>query len=66
MPVQTIPVKKGKWLWWGKPEEQEYKLDVDVSRKRAASGGVVHNRRGEFVCGFSAPYAFEDIVEAEL
>lgn len=71
MHVHNMTVKKGKWtkwLWWSKSEEHEFKLNVDGSRKGAASagGGVVCNRHGEFVCGFSAPYAVEDIVEAEI
>lgn len=63
--MQTILVK---WLSWSKPEQHDYKPNVDGSRKGAAStdGGVVRIRWGEFVCGFSALYEFDDIVEAEL
>lgn len=68
MPIRSIPVKKGKWLWWSKPQEHEYKLNVDGSKKGtlSAGGGVVRNRQGNFICDFSAPYDCEDIVEAEL
>lgn len=68
MPVRSIPIKKGKWLWWSKPQTSEYKLNVDGSVKGvfSAGGGVVRNRQGDFVCGFSAPYDVKDVVEAEL
>lgn len=68
LPVRSITVQRGKWVWWNKPQNHEYKLNMDGSKKGvlSAGGGVVRNRHDDFVCGFSAPYDVKDIVEAEL
>lgn len=68
IPVTRINGRKGMWLRWNKPEHQQFKLNTDGSRKGgvSAGGGIVRNRQGDFVCGFTMPYGFDDVILAEL
>lgn len=68
IPIREVSGKKGRWLAWIKPDQHRFKLNVDGSRKGhlGAGRGVIRNRRGEFICGFSAPYDFDDVIEAEM
>lgn len=66
--VQTVAGRKGRWLSWSKPEHHELKLNVDGSCKghMSAGGGLVRDRNGDFLFGFSAPYDHDDALGAEL
>lgn len=32
LPVRSITVQREKWFWWNKPQNHEYKLNVDGSK----------------------------------
>lgn len=66
--VRDVVEKKGKWFCWNKPEQHMFKLNVDGAYKghAAAGSGVVRDRRGEFICGYAAPYEPSDVIAAEL
>lgn len=61
-------MKRGRWLKWNKPEQQEFKLNVDGACKghTSAGGGLVRDRQGDFKFGFSTPYDHDDALGAEL
>lgn len=66
--VRKVGVKKGRWLCWNKPVLHAFKLNVDGAFKGgvSAGGGILQDRNGDFMWGFSVPYLSEDSTEAEI
>lgn len=67
-PVRSPRVKRGRWLRWLKQRVQQIKLNVDGTYRNGASGGggIVRDSNGDFICGFTVPYQFEDATESEI
>lgn len=66
--VRTVVVRKGRWVNWTKPEQHDFKLNVDGSCKGSigAGGGLVRDRQGDFLFGFSMPCDHSDALGAEI
>lgn len=62
-----VPVKKGQWIAWNKPEQGMIKVHTDGSRKNTstAGGGVLRDAAGFFLHGFAAKFASQDILRVE-
>lgn len=67
-PILEVKIKRGTWVKWMPPDPREFKLKVDGSWKRGASGGggLVRDHRGDFLFGFCAPYNSDDPMGAEI
>lgn len=66
--VRGVDIKKGRWVQWNKPDEHDLKLNIDgaCTGHTAAGGGLVRDKQGDFVFGFSNPYEHEDALGADI